>query len=302
MSARSNWPLFLLPFTLLLSTLSCALETRAADAPEFRWLEPKSDARLWKKIETAFAEELKPDAAASNASRAPILQKSISRVGLHDKSAFVLLAIPEEERGRKETSFQAYNYNLDSEQVELIPCPLAGGVWQWHLVRLARFESTPAPDIVFQLVDCVQCEAQKLLASFRFDLPRKQWRWRNWEMSASPHSGWTLLIGGDPEPGFDPDEAERTEYLYQTSCALRIADLNDDGLDDVATWCREKATTMDSPKKVHAVKDTTLFFTAENGTPELQKIKDQAAASRLQHQICSIQPQTPPCNALPASK
>ncbi|MGB7845363.1 MAG: hypothetical protein WBL63_07090 [Candidatus Acidiferrum sp.] len=270
-------------------------------ASNFRWLDAKVDHKLWSKIHEAFADELTPDDRRVMGPQAAMGYKFIYRVGLHETSALVLIALQRDATTQTEVRFQAYNYDIASERKEAIKDHTSSGVWNLRLEQLARFAPTLVPDVVFQFWDCVACEAKKLLASYRFDVAAKEWRWRNWEMGTSPHTGWTLLIGSSPEQGFDPEEQKPAEYLYQTACAYRIADVNGDGLDDVAVWCREKATAVEAPKRLHSVVDTTLLFTAKDGTAKLLQIKDAAPASALHRQICSIHPQTPPCGSSESS-
>jgi hypothetical protein len=297
MLSKCVFPFYLLPLACLFSTLPAAARRATRTTSAFRWLDRKTDERLWARIEAAFGEELMPDDSAAMAPQLPMLSKSIFRVGLRGSSAIVLMALERDPTVYKQAFFQAYNYDVESQRKAAIHNRFVGSVWQWRLVGLARFERTAVPDIVFEFLDCVECEAQRFLAAFRYDMTEKEWRWRNWEMNTNPHVGWTLLLGSGREHGFDPEESDQTDYVYQTSCVFRLADLDGDGLDDVACWCQEKVTTMEPPNRIHSIRDTTSLFTAKGGTPRLLEITDPRAASGLRRRICSIQPQTPPCNS-----
>jgi hypothetical protein len=298
MSASHNTFLVLIPLTFVLTAQASAGEQSQKTSTAFRWLEPKTNQQLWAKIEGAFESELKIDSPSAAAPLAPIAQKFIVRVGLYQTSALVVIAQQEDPALPRQTSFQAYNYSTESERKQAIPSHVPGVMWQWRLVNVARFERAPVPDIIFQFFNCVECAAQNFLASFRYDGASKEWRWRNWEMGTSPHTGWTLLIGSSPESGFDPEEAEQKEYVYRTACVFRVADLNGDGFEDVAAWCRETAVASEAPRRVHSVKDSTLLFTAKSGKTQLLEIQDAKAAASLHHQICSIQPHAAPCDSL----
>jgi hypothetical protein len=265
-------------------------------------VEEKTDPKLWRQIQEAFADELIPDDPRVVGSQAAMGHKVVYRVGLFESSALVFLALQRDASTQAQVRFLTFNYNVASERKAEIPAPTSSGVWHLHIVKLARFEHMPVPDIVFQFWDCVACEAQTLLSSYRFDQATNEWRWRNWEMGTSPHTGWTLVVGSSAERGFDP-EAEATEdYVYQTACVYRIADLNGDGLEDVATWCREKAVSVEPPKRVRSITDTTLLFTAKGGSSKLLQIKEPIPAAALHRQICSTQLRTPPCNSSEGEK
>jgi hypothetical protein len=288
-----------LAFVLLAAPASA--QSPAKSQTHFRWLGEKTDQRLWSKIHDTFAEELTPDDPRLVGLQAAMGYKFIYRVGLYESSALILIALERDATMKTQARFLTYNYDTESEQKEVIEDHAAGGIWRLQIVELARFEHTPAPDVVFQFRDCVACEAQTLLASYRYDLTVQKWRRRNWEMGTSPHSGWTIPIGNSAEQGFDPEDQSRADYLYQTSCVFRIADLNGDGLDDLATWCHEKVTAVAAPRAVHAVTDKTLLFTGKDGVSKLFEIRDTGPASALHRQICNIQPRIPPCTSLPSN-
>jgi hypothetical protein len=289
------------PLLFVLLTAPAAAQSPAKGQSHFRWLEEKTDQRLWSKIHDTFADELTPDDPRRVGLQAAMGYKFIYRVGLYESSALILIALQRDATMKTQARFLTYNYDTESEQKEAIEDHTAGGLWQLQIVGLARFEHTPAPDVVFQFRDCVACEAETLLASYRYDLTVQKWRRRNWEMGMSPHSGWTIPVGSSAEQGFDSDDQSRADYLYQTTCVFRIADLNGDGLDDLATWCHEKVTAVAPPRAVHAVSDKTLLFTVKDGVSKLLQISDKGPASALNRQICSIQPRIPPCTSVPGN-
>jgi hypothetical protein len=301
MSCSRAAPVLLASLAVVLPRAPAAAQSPVRVPSHFRWLEEKTDPRLWSKLTVAFAEELKPDDPKVVGQQAAMGHKSILRAGLYENSALIVIALERDVSMKTEARFLTYNYDTESEQKERIEDHTAGGIWQLRVVQLARFEPTPVPDIVFQFRDCVACEAQTFLASYRYDVSTQKWRRRNWEMGTSPHSGWTLPVGSSSEEGFDPEEQTRADYLYQTACVFRIADLNGDGLDDVATWCREKVTAIEPPKAVHALSDKTLLFTGKDGRSKLLQILDPGAASTLHRQICNIQPRLAPCSSLPGN-
>ena len=285
--------------TLAIALLAIPLVTESAEKPTpgFHWVEEKIDSRLWRKIQDAFVEELTPDNPQVVGSQAAMGHKFIYRVGTYETSALVLVAAQRDASAQMQAHFKAFNYDTASGRKVEIPAPTASGVWHLRIVQLAHFERTPVPDIVFQFWDCVACEAQTLLASYRFDPAANEWRWRHWEKGASPHTGWTLVIGSSAEHGFDPEAQTEQDYVYHTSCVFRIGDLNGDGLDDVATWCREKVTAVEPPTRVRSITDTMYLFTAKDGDSKLQQVREARAAAALRGKICSTQMHAPPCNS-----
>src|SRR5207302_4258019 len=92
-------------------------------------------------------------------------------------------------------------------------------------LQWAQFERGGPPDAVFSFQSCDECEAQRFLASFSLDLRRRAWKVRAW-----PHDEQNILI----EEQGEPDEG------MSTVCAYGVGDYTNDGLDDVATWCRTR--------------------------------------------------------------
>jgi hypothetical protein len=302
MSCSRAGPSFLASLAFVLLTTPSTARYPAKGQAHFRWLEEKTDERLWAKIHGAFGDELTPDDPLVVGLQVAMGHKAIYRVGLYESSALIVIALERDATMKTPARFRSYTYDTESQQKEVIEDHTAGGIWQLRVVQLAHFEPTPVPDVVFQYRDCVACEAQTLLASYRFDMTEKKWKRRNWEMGTSPHRGWTIPVGSNAEEGFDPEDPSHAAYLYQTTCALRIADLNGDGLDDVATWCHEKVIAVEPPKAVHAVSDKTLLFTVKDGVTKLLEIQGTGPASALNRQICNLQPSIPPCTLLPGSR
>jgi hypothetical protein len=89
---------------------------------------------------------------------------------------------------------KAFSFDLDTTKKARIQPK--DSYYQWTFVKLASFEPSPTPDIIFSYFDCLECEKVELLSSFRFDPQEKRWKTRVWPEN-DPH----LMIGSDNQLG-----------------------------------------------------------------------------------------------------
>ena len=127
--------------------------------------------------------------------------------------------------------------------------------FEWSLLALASFEPSPAPDVVFKYLDCVECESTQLLSSFYYDSTENKWKVRVWPED-DPH----LMIGSDAQYGED---------VWTYDCLHSVTDLNSDGFEDILIRCRE---TGEESKKVT---DEILLYSIQDGMATKEKIQDK---------------------------
>lgn len=161
-----------------LALLVLAAEPTPGDA--FRWLDPGADAPLVRQVERAFRPELRPDdpARAEAQQRVPVLRRFVERVGVAGTSALVLIGNRTEHGGVLGTWYDAWNHDLATGRKERIRTK--DSLFQWRFRGLVSFEPSPVPDILFQYLDCWECESTLSLASFRLDPGSGRWSARRW--------------------------------------------------------------------------------------------------------------------------
>lgn len=202
----------------------------ALGSNDFSWLDPQKDADLFNQIKAAFADELKPDDPEKVRPVVPQLYKRISRIGILESSALVIIAERETPTYTYGDYFQPFNYDLNTGKKE----PFEKGFTRWRFRGFAHFSSAKTPDIVFTYLSCTECEATYLLASFFFDPEHRTWDTRAWSNKDD-----AIMIGSDTVVG-----SEEGEYDYQ--CLFKISDFNGDGLDDVVVRCQAVGEKIES--------------------------------------------------------
>jgi hypothetical protein len=251
----------------LLSLALCAFATAQStttSSTEFHWLGPRKDAALFDRIKAAFADELKPDDPEKVKPVAPQLYKKITRIGVFQSSALVLIAERETPTYTYGDYFQPFNYNLNTGKKE----PFEKGFTRWHFNRFAHFEPSKMPDIVFSYLSCTECEATYLLSSFRFDSTTDTWSTRKWSEKEE-----AIMIGSDTVVG-----SEEGEYDYQ--CLFKIADFDSDGFDDLAVRC----LAVGEQDKI--LEDTTNLYTIQQGKPKITTVNDPNQVRALTATLC----------------
>jgi hypothetical protein len=208
---------------------------------EFRWLDSNRDSGEWSRISLAFSSELKPD-VPNNINGGPVAYryKYISRIGIFQTAALVIIGHRETKIARSGDYFSAFNYDIRSGSKSAIED--ADDLWEWKLVKLARFESSVTPDVAFRYVSCVECEEQTYIAAFRYDPSDNRWDLRKW--------GFDKRISVSETPS--PDD-----LVASFGCLHKLSDSNADGFDDLAVWCEE--VSHDQKGKIQTDSSTTLY-------------------------------------------
>jgi len=264
---------------MLGSSLSAAAQNSDAAKLSFHWLDRKADAALFGKIQGVFANELKPDDPEAVMPQQAQLYKYVARIGVVGANAIVLIGERDEISDKTGDYFLAFNLDTKSGAKSVVS---PNGFRVWKFRALAHLESSFVPDIFFTYSSCTECEADYLLASFRFDLADRAWKVRAWNEKDD-----AILIGSDMSVGADDGD-------YDTGCVYSIADFDGDGFDDVAVRCVDAlAAEAGKPPKVTA--DTTKLYSVKNGEPKVSEIHDPAHMSSIQRKLCAGSPKSPLC-------
>jgi len=230
--------------------------TESDSQAQFRWLDSRRDSELWNRVQTAFAHELEPDHPRQVPEHyLPTQYKYVQKVGVFRTAALVILGYRETKESPDDPYFNAYSYDLrnGSKRAIFFEPPRPANVWPhsdvlmlFEVIKLAQFERSPAPEVVFTYDGCTECEADHFLASFKYD-SNEGWTARQWDNDKS------LLLMYDPEPD---ENALSSEYLF------KIKDWNSDGFDELAV--RRRKVTQDTKRK-QVIDDSTMLYKAENG-------------------------------------
>jgi hypothetical protein len=247
----------------------------------FRWLDRKADAAPFGKIQTVLAGELKPDDPDAVKPYQALLYKYVARIGVVGANAIVLIGERDEVSDKTGDYFLAFNLDTESGAKSAVS---TNGFPAWKFKTLARLESSQVPDIFFTYSSCTECEADYLLASFRFDVTDRVWKVRTWNEKDD-----AILIGSDMSVGADDGDSD-------TGCVYSIADFDGDGFDDVAVRCVDSlAAEAGKPPKVTS--DTTKLYSVKNGEPKVSEVHDPAQMSSIQRKLCAGSPKSPLCKA-----
>ncbi len=221
--------------TTLLAIAACTSAAAQITASEdFRWLDPRKDAALFDQIKGAFVDELKPDDPKVKLVEPQLYKfhKRISRIGVFQSSALVLIAERDELASTYGDYFQAFNYDINVGKKE----PFKKGFRRWRFHKFAHFSSAKTPDIVFTYLPTLEWETQYSLSSFRFDRQRGLWDMRVWSNNQDDDM---IDIGSDTVEGSEEGE-------HDVHCLFKVADFNGDGLDDIAVRCQAVAWKTES--------------------------------------------------------
>ena len=232
----------------------------------FHWLNSSKDAILFERIKTAFTDELKPDDPEKVKPVVPQEYKWISRIGVFETSALVLVGERETRASTYSSYFVAFNYDLKSGEKTSLTS-FNKGFTEWKFKKLIRFDSSTAPDIVFSHPSCTECEADYLLSSFCFDLTDARWRVRTWSGKSTE-----ILIGSDYSVGTAEDSKD--------DCLFKFADFNGDGFDDLAVRC----LTITEQGKI--LEDKTTLYTIQHGQSQILAITDRQQLATIRDQLC----------------
>jgi hypothetical protein len=254
-----------------------------AQAPEFYWLSPKTDTLTYRTVETAFADELRPDQPGTTGNYVPMTVKSIARVGMFDGSALVLLEY-QEDANDKFPTFRAFTFHpATGDKATVQGMKDSDSLSLWRFERVAHFENKSVPDIVFTYFSCTECEASRFLASFYYDPGSKSWQVRHW----SEEDGDALLVGSDDQMG--------DLGVYSYSCLHIVGNAAGGTLDEVAVRCRESFES-DKGKKIDY--DDTLLYAAKTGHLARSIVrKSDPRYQAIQTALCKTKPKSPLCSA-----
>jgi hypothetical protein len=251
---------------MLAVSQSAVAQNAPISSTAFHWLNPNKDAALLERIKTAFSDELKPDDPEKVKPVVAQGYKRISRVGVFETSALVLIGERESETSYG-TYFVAFNFDLKSgEKTSLTP--FNKGFVEWKFRKLVRFDSSRAPDIVFTHPSCLECEEEHLLGSFRFDSTDAKWKLRTWSEKITE-----ILIGSAFSVGTEEDS--------QYDCLFKFADVNGDGFDDLTVRC------LAITEKGKILEDTTAIYTIQNGRPQVLGVTDLQQLISIRDMLCA---------------
>jgi hypothetical protein len=232
----------------------------------FHWLNSDKDAALFERVTTAFSDELKPDDPEKVKPVVAQEYKWISRIGVFETSALVLIGERETRTAKYGDYFVAFNYDLKSGEKTSLTS-FNKGFMKWKFLKLIRFDSSRTPDIVFTHPSCTECEAEYLLGSFRLDSTDAKWRVRTWSEKSTE-----ILIGSDYSVGTDED----SKY----DCLFKSADFNGDGFDDLAVRC------LAISERGKILEDTTTIYTIQHGEPQVFAVKDRQQLATVRDKLC----------------
>jgi hypothetical protein len=256
----------LIAILMLAASHSAIRQNAQPSSTGFRWFNAGKDASLFEHIETAFTDELKPDDPEKVKPVVAQEYKWISRVGVFETSALVLIGERETRTSTDGNYFVAFNYDLKSGEKTSLTS-LNKGFVEWKFKKLARFDSSRTPDVVFTHLSCTECEADYLLSSFRFDSTEAKWKVRTWS-----EKNTEILIGSDYSVGTEED----SKY----DCLFKFADFNGDSFDDLAVRC------IAITKQGKILEDTTTIYTIQHGQPQILTVKDRQQLATLRDQLC----------------
>ena len=116
----------LIAILVLAASRSAIAQSTQPSSTAFRWLSSSKDATLFERVKTAFADELKPDDPEKVKPTVAEKYKWISRVGVFETSALVLIGECEARTSTYGDYFVAFNYDLKSGEKTSFTSPNNG--------------------------------------------------------------------------------------------------------------------------------------------------------------------------------
>lgn len=162
--------------------------------------------------------------------------------------------------------FEPFNYDLRTGKKK----GLGKGFSFWRLNKLARFEPSKVPDIIFTYWSCTECEADRLLASFQFDEAVGGWELRSWGRS----EGDSIIVGDNGEPLSEEDDTNH-------DCLFGFGDFIDNGFANIAVRC----LAIDQRDRI--VSDTTVIYAVEHGQPQVLAVKEPSQLDTIRNALCT---------------
>jgi len=106
----------------------------------------------------------------------------LQMAGTFGHSALVIVGHRPAKEVTKDNAWNVYYFafNLDLTTGQKSSIEHAERLWQWRLVKLARFGPGSAPDVTFTYLSCTECEPDSMFSSFYYDAEKSAWRMRPW--------------------------------------------------------------------------------------------------------------------------
>lgn len=272
------------------ATLSSAnrLQNAPGSANTFRWIHPGSDPQLWQQVQSAFHDELLPDAAKPGQDDLDTYRyKYLQKVGVLNHSALVILGHRPAKEVSQEHAWDEYYsaFNLDLAAGQKSKIEHAEWMWQWKFYRLATLGPSRVPDVTFTYLSCTECEPELVFASLLYDTTKSAWQVRSW--GDGKDIWWAasdgLVVDRDVNDGGD---------TMSFDCVYGILDSKTTDFQDVAIRCKE-VTYRDTTRA--KIDDSTLFYSLSNGKFVHRLITDFSEAAALNAKMCRLHVQSLLC-------
>ena len=240
-------------------------------ACKFVRIDRKKDASAWDIITAAFRQELRADEVGTT-SNDPAGQYAhpVKRIALMASCGDAVIVALEKRSGKKDEDWnrlvELYNFNLSRKEKSIIEAKWQ--FWLWTYRKLARFDDSPVPDIVFESASCTECEPEFVLSAVRYDADNQKWGLRLW-----PEGGEGVVIA---DTDVDVDGSVE-EYRMLAG----IADFEHVGHDEIAVWTHYRDVDDKDPKHKLPAVTTLHLYRCEKGVPRDYEIKDEAEKNRI---------------------
>jgi hypothetical protein len=226
---------------------------------------------VWDNVASAFGQELRPDESGTvgDADAGPYAYP-LKRIALMASCGDAVIVALEKRSGKKDEDWnrlvELYNFNLSRKQKSIIEAKWQ--FWLWTYRKLARFDDSPVPDIVFESASCTECEPEFVLSAVRYDADNQKWGLRLW-----PEGGEGVVIA---DTDVDVDGSVE-EYRMLAG----IADFEHVGHDEIAVWTHYRDVDDKDPKHKLPAVTTLHLYRCEKGVPRDYEIKDEAEKNRI---------------------
>lgn len=260
---------------LLVCVSLAALAAVSAELPKLRVLDPLDERALFKRVRTLMAQEL--GAGATDGT------KNIHKIALVGNDALVLLEERESAFSPWTSRYVPYSLDLATGRRERIET--VEELYLLETVETVRVDGSGVPDLVVKYQDCLDCEGDLLLSSFRYDAARSRWTMRRWNGSGEGipvgREDYRALGLGDGSEG----ETVRTFFHH------RWADLDGDGRLEIAVEHRslgiETRTIFEAGITVYTAQDDALP----------RELADATERGRVHAVLCAGERSFPICSA-----
>src|SRR5271155_2489363 len=261
---------------LLFTTLHSFAQS--GNSHQFRFADRQKDIKILTQVEKAFADELSPDDPVKVAPVIAYKYKTISRIGIVDTSAIIIIRIRENKEDTQSGDiYKVYNFDLTSNVKSEIFHSNPFVNMKFH--GFGNFISNTIPDIIFTSFNCWECEAEQSLSSFRYDSKVRKWKIRYWVPKQD-----SIWIGSAIEYG--------DENNFDYKCLYKIQPMNSSNSDSVILFCRQ--TNYDEKFKPTGKSDEIYFYKVENDSTESIKVTNSNDIARIKNHLCNTaHPATP---------